>query len=88
MPGSRYRPAANAHPFPREKAITDSDNRAGRPDRLWTVDDLSRFLGVPVNTIYKWRSAGGGPPAHRVGKYLRFAAHDVHQWLATQRESH
>ncbi|WP_239382120.1 AlpA family transcriptional regulator [Frankia sp. CIT1] len=56
-------------------------------DRLWTVGDLARFLGVPVNTIYKWRSVGGGPPAYRVGKYLRFAERDVRQWLVTQRES-
>ena len=25
-------------------------------DRLWSVDDLARFLGVPVQTIYAWPS--------------------------------
>ncbi|WP_235609163.1 helix-turn-helix domain-containing protein, partial [Frankia casuarinae] len=28
---------------------------------LWTVHDLARYLGVPVNTIYKWRTTGDGP---------------------------
>ncbi len=86
MPGFRPRSAANANASPEGKPITESNDQSGRPDRLWTVDDLAEFLGVPVNTIYKWRSTGDGPPAYRVGKHLRFAEHDVHQWLATQRD--
>ncbi|EFC78887.1 AlpA family transcriptional regulator [Parafrankia sp. EUN1f] len=40
--------------------------------RLWTVDDLAAFLGVPVTTVYKWRNEGEGPPGYRIGRYLRF----------------
>jgi excisionase family DNA binding protein len=53
---------------------------------LWTVADLARFLGVPVNTIYKWRTSGEGPPAYRVGKHLRFDERQVHEWLSTRRD--
>ena len=24
-------------------------------DRLWTIEDLSAYLGVPVATLYRWR---------------------------------
>lgn len=30
-------------------------------ERLWALSDLE-FLGVPVATIYYWRSLGAGPP--------------------------
>ncbi|ABW10887.1 excision promoter, Xis [Parafrankia sp. EAN1pec] len=53
--------------------------------RLWTANDLARYLGVPVNTIYKWRSTGEGPPAYKVGRHLRFDAQEVADWLERQR---
>lgn len=48
---------------------------------LWTVDDVSEFLGVPVNTLYQWRHRGYGPAARRVGKYIRYKASDVVDWV-------
>jgi len=55
-------------------------------DRLWSVADLARYLGVPVQTIYAWRHRGEGPPAHRVGRYLRYRSSDVERWLAERRD--
>ena len=40
-------------------------------DRLWTVADVSYYLGVPVATLYQWRCASRGPRSRRVGRYLR-----------------
>ena len=48
---------------------------------LWTVHDVAEFLRVPVQTLYSWRSQGYGPPARRVGKYLRYRPDDVMRWL-------
>jgi predicted DNA-binding transcriptional regulator AlpA len=46
---------------------------------------LSEYLGaeepIPLRTIYNWRSRGEGPPAYRVGKYLRYRQSDVDAWL-------
>lgn len=69
--------------------ISGSATTTGRSEensvRLWTANDLARHLGVPVNTIYKWRSTGEGPPAYKVGRYLRFNAQEVADWLERQR---
>lgn len=53
----------------------------GRWDRLWTVEDVSDYLAVPVRTVYAWRSAGTGPPGRRVGKRLRYRPQDVVAWV-------
>jgi hypothetical protein len=41
-------------------------------ERMWTPDDVSAFLQVPVQTLYQWRRKGFGPKARRVGKHLRW----------------
>jgi len=51
-------------------------------DRLWSVEDVSYYLGVPVQTVYSWRSTGTGPPGRRVGKRLRYRPTDVKAWVA------
>jgi DNA-binding transcriptional MerR regulator len=48
---------------------------------LWSVQDVSNFLQVPAQTLYSWRVQGGGPPARRVGKYLRYRPEDVIKWV-------
>ncbi|WP_020420218.1 AlpA family transcriptional regulator [Amycolatopsis sp. ATCC 39116] len=50
-------------------------------ERLWTVEDVAEYLGVPVNTLYDWRTRGYGPKGKRVGKYLRYKAADVIAWF-------
>jgi predicted DNA-binding transcriptional regulator AlpA len=52
-------------------------------DRLWSVQDVSAYLGVPGHTIYSWRSAGTGPPGRRVGKSLRYRPQGVRDWVAS-----
>ncbi|MDR1441202.1 MAG: helix-turn-helix domain-containing protein [Bifidobacteriaceae bacterium] len=50
------------------------------------IRDLAQVIGVPVATIYDWRSRGLGPVAHRFGKHLTFTAADVEAWIASRRE--
>lgn len=52
--------------------------------RLWTVQDVSAFLGVPVATLYAWRHKGEGPRGLRIGKHLRFVPDDVRAWVLAQ----
>lgn len=53
-------------------------------DRLWSLKDVSEFLGVPVKTLYAWRSLGSGPPGYRVGRHVRYDPDQVRAWLLTQ----
>lgn len=53
-------------------------------ERLMTLSDLSEMLGVPVNTLYGWRSRGEGPPGYRVGRHVRYRRAAVETWLETQ----
>ncbi|MEV4689419.1 helix-turn-helix transcriptional regulator [Microbacterium sp. LWH3-1.2] len=55
--------------------------------RLLTVEDVAEELGVSVKTIYQWRSrqpAPYGPPAIKVGKYLRWRPDALREWIDAQ----
>lgn len=52
--------------------------------KLWTVDDVSAYLGVPVQTLYTWRKRRIGPPAGRVGRHLRYDPEAVRAWFEQQ----
>lgn len=41
----------------------------------------AQHMGIPVATIYKWRSESGGPPCYKVGKHLRFRLSEVDAWV-------
>jgi predicted DNA-binding transcriptional regulator AlpA len=49
--------------------------------RLWGVQDVAEYLGVPVQTLYDWRCKGYGPRGKRVGKYLRYDPTEVRRWF-------
>ena len=55
--------------------------------RLWSVDDVAAFLGVPVGTLYSWRHRGIGPPAYRVGRHLRYRPEKVIAWVESCEEA-
>lgn len=56
-------------------------SRIGKSEPLWTVADLSSYLGIPVPTIRGWRSKGYGPPVRKVGKHLRYDPAKVRVWF-------
>ena len=51
-------------------------------DRLWTVEDVSAYLGVPVKTLYQWKWRGQGPPVRKIGRHLRYDPAAVRSWVA------
>ncbi|MGQ5259570.1 helix-turn-helix domain-containing protein [Micromonospora sp. ZYX-F-536] len=55
-----------------------------QPLKLWTVEDVSTYLGVPVQTLYTWRKRRIGPPAGRVGRHLRYDPDVVRAWFEQQ----
>jgi predicted DNA-binding transcriptional regulator AlpA len=54
------------------------------PDEWLTPVELSQEFKVPVDNLYQWRYKGVGPPAHKIGKHLRYRRSAVEKWLAAQ----
>lgn len=57
------------------------DRKVTTAERLWTIEDVSAYLGIPVGTLYQWRSKEYGPPGRRMGKYVRYRPADVRAWV-------
>jgi len=57
------------------------DREVTAAERLWTIEDVSAYLGIPVGTLYQWRSKEYGPPGRRMGKYVRYRPADVRAWV-------
>ncbi|MBB5085327.1 helix-turn-helix domain-containing protein [Nonomuraea endophytica] len=55
-----------------------------KDQRLWTPEEVSEFLGIPLGTLYQWRTRRVGPRGRRVGKHLRYAPADVRAWFEEQ----
>ena len=51
------------------------------PDGLWSAQEVSDFLGVPVTTLHQWPYLGAGPEAFKVGRHLRCEPSEVRRWL-------
>lgn len=49
-------------------------------DRWLTVDDMSKYLSVTKDTIYKWID-NRNMPAHKVGRKWMFQKHEVDKWV-------
>jgi Helix-turn-helix domain len=69
--------------FSRSRGRPRSEESVPLPscDRLWSIKDVSEFLGVPVTTLHQWRYLGTGPEAFKVGRHLRYDPETVRRWL-------
>lgn len=72
--------------------MTTSHDAAARrelkvPDRLLGPEEVAAFLGVPLRTIYRWRSRHEGPRGYRVGRHVRYRLDDVEGWLADRSDT-
>jgi len=52
--------------------------------RLLTLPQVAEQLGVPLGTVYAWRTRGLGPRGVRVGKYVRVRQSDLDAWVEQQ----
>jgi len=51
-------------------------------DREWIgVEEFAKELGIPVRTVYAWRSKGVGPRGATFGKHVRFRRSDIDAWI-------
>lgn len=54
--------------------------------RWLTAEELAAEMGIPKQTIYKWRVEGRGPRGHKFGRHLRFSREDINAWIADSAE--
>ena len=66
------------------RAGRDSPRVSAQPERLLTVSDVAAMLKVPVSWVYEHtRPEYQNPlPCLKLGKYLRFSASDIADYLA------
>lgn len=49
-------------------------------DIHFSPQTLANRLGIPVKTVYVWRTQGKGPKGFRVGKHVRYKLEQVEAW--------
>jgi len=49
-------------------------------DRWLSVDEISKYLGVSSDTVYRWID-NRAMPAHRVGRLWKFKKDQVDAWV-------
>ena len=52
--------------------------------QILTLRGVSEWLGVPEQTLYRWRWEGKGPVGFRAGRGVRYRAVDVEAWIEEQ----
>jgi len=55
-------------------------------ERLFSIDEISKYLNIPKSTIYKL-SQDKKIPSVKIGKQLRFRKSSIDKWLS-EKESH
>lgn len=55
-------------------------------DQLMNIQEVAKYLRVPVPTIRWLRQEGRFPPALKVGRRLVWDLSDVRTWAEAQRE--
>lgn len=49
-------------------------------DRWLSVDEISKYLGVSSDTVYRWIDKHN-MPAHRMGRLWKFKKDEVDSWV-------
>lgn len=49
-------------------------------EKLLTAQEVADYLGVPLATLYQWRTKGTAPRAVKVGRHIRFRPVDLQAW--------
>ncbi len=49
-------------------------------DRWLSVTEISKYLGITKDSVYKWVKEKG-MPAHRLGKLWKFKTDEIDVWM-------
>ena len=81
----RKRRAARPGVRPGDETAQDS----AQDGSLWSIEEVSGYLQVPVSSIYKMTARGSATPIPhiRIGGRLRFRRDDIDRWVSLQATS-
>jgi excisionase family DNA binding protein len=48
---------------------------------LLTVEETSKYLGIPVNTLNRWRSQKKGPEFIKMGKHVKYSKEALDKYI-------
>jgi excisionase family DNA binding protein len=69
------------------RPVAEEPQRGEIGQRLLSPHEVAAFLGVPLQTIYRWRYRHEGPLGYRVGRHVRYRVVDVERWLEERRDA-
>ena len=49
-------------------------------DRWLSVDEITDYLGIKRDTVYKWIGERG-MPGHKIGRLWKFSKEEVDHWV-------
>jgi excisionase family DNA binding protein len=53
-------------------------------DEFLDPQGLADWFGIPIRTVYNWRSRQEGPRGYRIGRHVRYRRSEVEEWLKRQ----
>lgn len=69
----------------RAQGLTGSGPLFDNERAMISIDDLSKFMGVPRKTIYSWFYRGTMPQPYKIGQRVLFAREEIVAWLQSKR---
>lgn len=56
-------------------------------EKLWTLQELSEYLGLEASTLHIWRHQGRGPESLKIGGRIRYRDSVVSAWVSAQNDA-
>jgi excisionase family DNA binding protein len=78
----------NLNPPKKDVSRDDAHDESGLrdfPDRLLSVQEAARFLGLSVSTLNKLRLTGGGPRFAKLGRRCLYDITDLKKWASERK---
>jgi hypothetical protein len=69
---------------PRQQDLIEATRSRGWLSELFTIEELSEFLGVSIRTIQRMHANGQGPPRRRKSYRLMYPIPALLDWLGSK----
>lgn len=65
--------------------IAEAIEKSNSPDRLWTIEDISVYIGYHINFVYQLKDKPNFPRPIQLGKHPRWLPLEIKDWVKKQR---